>query len=387
MTPHGEKVRIAFLVRALDVGGAEVQLSAIARGLDPDQFDVSVIYYYAGGSLVQELRDAGVGLYCLEKSGRWDLIPFFFRLLATVRVLRPAILHGFLSTSNILTSLLKPLVPGLRVIWGVRASNMDHGHYDITWRVSFALERLLSRHANRIIANSRAGRDHILENGFSGGRIEVVLNGIDTDNSSNDGNARQRLRAEWRIPAHEQLIGIIARLDPMKDHITFLRAAAQLATTHDSVRFVCVGNDGLADGNGLRALADELGIADRIVWAGFHADIRAVHKAIDLHTSCSAFGEGFSNSIAEAMASGIPNVVTDVGDSADIVGELGVVVPPRSPGQLALAWGKMLSLSTAERRSLAERCRQRILDNFSRRAMIERMTAIYQEEAARRGKT
>ncbi len=96
MTSHSEKIRITFLVRALEVGGAEVQLSAVARGLDPDRFEVSVVCFYAGGALEQEIRDAGVRLCCLNKLGRWDLIPFFFRLLRTMRDLRPDFLHAFL---------------------------------------------------------------------------------------------------------------------------------------------------------------------------------------------------------------------------------------------------------------------------------------------------
>lgn len=384
MTSHSEKIRITFLVRALEVGGAEVQLSAVARGLDPDRFEVSVVCFYAGGALEQEIRDAGVRLCCLNKLGRWDLIPFFFRLLRTMRDLRPDILHAFLGPSNILASLIKPFVPRLRVIWGIRASNMDLSHYDITWRIGFALERRLSRNADRIIANSHAGRDYILDKGFCGDHLEVVPNGIDPGIGRGDLDARRKLRAEWGVAANEKLIGIIARLDPMKDHVTFLRAAAKLVAQRRDTHFVCVGSDGLADGGALRALACELGIADRVIWAGFHTDIAAVHNAIDIHTSSSAFGEGFSNSIAEAMASGVPNTVTDVGDSARIVGELGTVVPPRDPDALADGWRRLLSLDEEERRSLGERCRTRIHDNFSRSAMIKHMSAIYRDEAAER---
>jgi len=380
MKPPADKIRVSFLVRSLDVGGAEVQLSAIARGLDPERFEVSVIHFYAGGALEQELSDAGVNLYCLDKTGRWDLLPFFFRLLRIIRKLRPAVLHSFLGISNILAALMKLLTPRLRVIWGIRASNMDLTNYDITWRISFVLERLLSRYPDRIVSNSQAGADYILEQEFSGRRLEVVPNGIESKISSTDADARQRLRAEWGIPPEQKLIGMIARLDPMKDHMTFLRAAARLLAKRNDTQFVCVGGDGLTDRKRLRDFADELHIADKIVWAGYRADIGTVHSAIDLHTSCSAFGEGFSNSIAETMASGIPNVVTDVGDSAYIVGEFGAVVPPGSPTLLAQSWDELLSLTIEERQILVANCRQRIRDNFSHHRMTERMTAIYGEE-------
>jgi glycosyltransferase involved in cell wall biosynthesis len=155
----------------------------------------------------------------------------------------------------------------------------------------------------------------------------------------------------------------------MKDHGTFLDAAARLAAERDDVRFVCVGDGLPAYRASLERRAAELGLGARLTWAGRRGDVPAVLSALDLLTSSSAFGEGFSNVIAEAMACGVPCVVTDVGDSAAIVGELGAVVPPRDPRALVGAWCTVL-----ERRDEFPEAelRGRIERKFSLDALIER---------------
>jgi glycosyltransferase involved in cell wall biosynthesis len=162
----------------------------------------------------------------------------------------------------------------------------------------------------------------------------------------------------------EFLIGIVARIDPMKDHDTFLRAAAVLATTASS-RFVVVGTGHQDDLRHLGATASRLGIDTQVVWAGAREDMSAVYSAIDIVTSSSAFGEGFSNSLAEAMACETICVATDVGDSRSVLADTGEVVPPRDPGALATAWGKILAMTPQARRELGFRARVRIMTHFT----------------------
>ena len=134
------------------------------------------------------------------------------------------------------------------------------------------------------------------------------------------------MRLEWGIAECEKLIGQVGRLDPMKDHSTFLKAAALLAHERKDVRFVCVGEGPTGYRDELYSLAKTLGLASRLIWAGSRRDMPAVYNAFDVAVSSSRWGEGLPNVIAEAMACGVPCVVTDVGDSAFVVDKLGVVV-------------------------------------------------------------
>jgi glycosyltransferase involved in cell wall biosynthesis len=372
------KVSVVLLTRSLEVGGAEVQLASLATGLPQDRFQVTVLCFYAIGPLLDLLREAGVRVISLEKSGRWEIVRFFVRLLRELRRLQPDVLHAFLGPPNVLAALVKPFLPKTFIVWGVRASNTDLKQYDFTRRWSFKVECWLSRHADLIVANSFAGREHVKAKGFFDKQLTVVANGIDTARFSRDEKARQAVRYDWGVSPADCLIGLIGRLDPVKDHETFLRAAAMLVKEKEPVRFVCIGQDGLSGLDRLGALADTLGLADRIIWAGHRSDLPRVVNALDIHCSTSS-AEGFSNAIAETMAAGVPNVATDVGDSARIVGDLGRIVAPGDPAALARACLQLIALGSKGRRDMGNRCAQHIETEFSRSKMIERMAEIYRE--------
>ena len=129
----------------------------------------------------------------------------------------------------------------------------------------------------------------------------------------------------------------------------------------------------------LERLAGDLGLDHRLIWAGERSDVAAAMSALDLHTSASLFGEGFSNAVAEAMAAGVPCVVTEVGDSRLIVGDCGAVVPPNDVEALARGWAQLLDQETDARRDLAVRCRARIVAEFSLVSMVARTESLYRE--------
>ncbi|MHC5827541.1 MAG: glycosyltransferase, partial [Nostoc sp.] len=143
-----------------------------------------------------------------------------------------------------------------------------------------------------------------------------------------------QVRTEWRISKDTILIGLVGRLDPMKDHPTFLKAVALLCKEREDIRFVCVGMGSHEYAQELYQLAEELEVAEKVIWAGGRADMPDIYNALDINCSSSSYGEGFSNVIGEAMACGVPCVVTDVGDSAWIIGDTGIVVPPNNPEAL-----------------------------------------------------
>ncbi|MBX5462219.1 MAG: glycosyltransferase [Steroidobacteraceae bacterium] len=361
---------IVFLTRSLERGGAERQLILLAHALRQRGHKVAVVTFYDGGALSGELRGTGVRVISLGKRGRWDIARFLFHLVRHLRRERPMVLHGYLTVANVLTAILKPLLPGTRVVWGVRASDMDLSQYDWFARLTDHIERTLAHCADRIIVNSQAGLRHALSRGFPASKATVVPNGIDTLRFRPDAEGRARARAEWGVPDTAVLIGVVARLDPMKDHPNFLRAASIVARHEPDVRFVSVGGGSAASRTALQAMSRSLGIESRVVWAGAWDDMRAAYNALDVCCSSSAYGEGFSNSVAEAMACGTPCVVTDVGDSALVVGATGAVVAPRKPEELAHALLRMIRMSPQDRADCGMEARRRIETEFS----VERLT-------------
>lgn len=363
---------ILFLARSLDRGGAERQLVVLVKGLARQGHAVAVAVFFGGGVYEAELAEAGVRVINLGKQGRWDVLPFLNRLVRLLRKERPAVLHSYLGVPNILAAALKPLLPGTRIIWGVRASNVDLSRYDWLSRLAYSLERRLARFADCIISNSQAGKRYAVANGFSEDKIDVIPNGINTEYFRFVAEGRKKVRSAWGLDEDEVLVGLVARLDPMKDHLGFLAAAGRIARERHDVRFVCVGDGLVVYAEELKQQAATLGLTNRLIWAGARDNMPAVYSALDIAVSSSSFGEGFSNTIAEAMACGVPCVVTDVGDSAHIVGDTGSVVAPGDHSALAAAIQHLIALPPEERRALGEMCRTRIVSEFDMHRLVQR---------------
>src|ERR1051325_5642222 len=107
--------RLALLIRSLDYGGAERHLLTLSRALDKERFSVTVLHFYPGGRLEDELKASGVPVISLDKSGRWDVLRFSWKLVRQLRGIRPDVMHSFLVEPNLLTVFLKPLFPGARI--------------------------------------------------------------------------------------------------------------------------------------------------------------------------------------------------------------------------------------------------------------------------------
>nr|WHW29509.1 putative glycosyl transferase, group 1 [uncultured bacterium] len=363
--------RVVLVARQLAHGGAERQVVALARELGARGVDVHLLVFYSGGAFDAELVAAGIALHCLDKQGRWDAAGFIWRFVSTLRRLEPSAVYSFLDVPNILAVLAWWFVWRPRLVWSIRAAGMEMHHYDWLNRSLPWVEARLSRWADLTIANSQAGAAWAVRRGFPRDRLCVVENGIDTRRFRPDAAGRARLRALWGIPDGVCLVGLVARLDPMKDHKGFLHACAALRVVGDEVHFVCVGVGDKGYQGELVALAHRLGLEKRMVWAGSQADMAAVHSAIDIACSASAFGEGFSNSIGEAMACGTPCVVSDVGDSARIVGPFGEVVPPGDAQAMCDAIGRMRGRIRLEPHLHTE-VRMRIETEFSLERMVTR---------------
>lgn len=357
---------VLLLCRSLDVGGTERQIVALAKRSHLQGHRVAVAIFYPNGALASDLYAAGVTVFDLNKSGRWDVLPFLFRLMRLVRTWKPKTIYSFLGGPNILTVCIKPFLRGVAIVWGVRASRVDLHRYDWLLRASYRIECQLSRFASLIICNSIAGLEYAAAHGFPRKKMIVIPNGIDTETFKPDPGARWRIRRDWGIADSEILVGLVARLDPMKDHATFLYAAAMVATRRPNIRFVCVGDGPSFFTIQLHRLGAELGLAEKLTWAGMCRDAPAVFSALDIAVSSSC-GEGFSNVIAEAMACGAPCVVTDVGDSKAIVDQLGIVVNPGSPAELCDGIDRMVERLTPAVRGAV---RASIVNRFNTEIMV-----------------
>ncbi|NEP28701.1 glycosyltransferase, partial [Moorena sp. SIO3I6] len=214
--------------------------------------------------------------------------------------------------------------------------------------------------------------------GYSSQNSCVIPNGFDTSLFKPSLEARAAFRSELGLSEQSILIGLIGRYHPMKDHPNFIRAASLLVKEFPDVHFIMVGTEVDQDNNFLSSLIQDLGLSNHIHLLGERSDIPRLTAALDINTLASAYGEAFPLVIGEAMSSGVPCVVTDVGDSAWIVGNTGRVVPPRNSEALARAWKELILMGNEGRKVLGKAARSRIIDSFSINSVVAQYESLYE---------
>lgn len=359
-------MKVLLFSRSLNAGGAERQLVLLAKALHARGIAVSVMVFYGDGEYRSELEAAGVPVIDLQKSGRWDVFGFGFRMVRSVRQARPDVIYS-LMVANIIVVALKPLLGNTIIVWGVRSSDIDLSEYDGLTKVFDRLAVCLSRFADAVICNSERGRKHVRYQGYTNEAIHVIPNGIDIVRYSHQESSRLEKRAEWQIPEDAPVIGVMARIDAMKDHATILRAFKQVQNICANARLVCVGAGNSKLRDTLMQQTISLNLQQSVMWVGHSKDPVKEYSAFDVLVS-SSLTEAFPNVIGEAMACGLPVVATDVGDCRRILGDCGWIVPSNSCEALASAIGKAIENLPMWR---PERSRERVEENYGVNAMVD----------------
>jgi glycosyltransferase involved in cell wall biosynthesis len=373
--------RVLFVINTLQTGGAERQLAELVTRMDAGRFAVTVATFYRGGAFWDYIeRHSTVALCCLEKRGRWDLIGFTARLLQLARTFRPHAIVGLVGGQLFVLPVGR--LVGASVVWSIRHANMEIRQDPPISRLYTRLCALLSPIVDVILYNSHAGQTTHRQIGFRPPRQELIFNGIDTDTFRPDPLARATTRAEWRVSAHHVLVGVVGRAHPVKDLQLFFRAFAQVAERHPRTIAIHVGKADGYEGQALRNLVADLGIAERVTWAGPRADMPNVYNAFDVLASSSR-DEAFPNAIAEAMSCGVPVVATDAGDSAALLGSHGSLVPRHDVNCFADGLNELVALWPRERRQLGAAARRHVVDNFAVDLMVSRMQSLLEAVGGR----
>lgn len=363
-----EKIRILFLLNSLNPGGAERQFLNLLDNIDKEKFFPIVVTYYSG-KWDERIKE---NLCCLKLKNRFDVSGIFFRLKKIVKQTNPHIIYGLYGDSCAFSLIQK--TRKLRIIWGLRASNIDFDKYSFFSRIIYKINALLSRFTDAIIVNSYTGFEYNKKNGYLAEKMVVIPNGIDTDYFKKNPEKASNIRKELNISDGCFLIGRIGRYDAMKDYPVFIEACAGISKKNPNVKFLIAGS-GCNNNDELKNLADKNGIFDKLYIWGNREDLPDIYSACDITVSSSRFGEGFPNVIAESMSCETPCVATDVGDSRVIVGDLGVVVKPGQQDLLSKACLELLVQSSESRLKLGRNAREHIISNFS----IEKMARDTEE--------
>jgi glycosyltransferase involved in cell wall biosynthesis len=212
--------------------------------------------------------------------------------------------------------------------------------------------------------------------GYHPRRWFFIPNGLELDEWGPEIVDRREIRTTLGLPQTAPVVGMIGRYDPQKDHANFLAAASLVVARHPQARFVLVGRD-----------IDKLPSASWLLLMGERDDVPRLMQALDIFVLSSSYGEGSSNVVAEAMASELPCVVTDVGDSAGMVGDTGLVVPPRDSEALAAAIEALILESPEIRAERGRRARALIRQTYSFKRSADMYQQLWQSMTADKGES
>lgn len=336
--PARPTVHVVFSIDTMSVGGTEINAVRTAERLDPNRFRLTVVTLRGEGPLVARYERAGVSVVRFPIQSLYGP-PTWRQTVRLARFLRRegvSIVHCHDQYSNFFTTLSARLA-GVPVIIASKRWLHSPLRYRIANGIGF-------RAATRVLANSEAVAESLMrEDLLARRRIVVIPNFVGEEAFVPPTSAEYvAWRREFALPDDAIVIGIVASLLPIKDHASLVRAVARLAARWPALRLIVVGQG--PELTRLQDLVAQLGIHDRVRFAGYRPQTPSLHFLFDISV-LSSVSEGFPNSLVEAMAAGRAIVATDVGGVRDAVrdGLNGLLVPARDPAAMAAALEALLA--------------------------------------------
>lgn len=371
---------VLHVITGLSTGGAERALYNVLAGGLAKSSNVAVLSLLDEGTYGSLIRDLGVPVYTLGMR-RGLPGPNALRQLKTIMSdIGPDVVQGWMYHGNLAASLATWIAPGrrARLAWNIRQTLYSlEGEKALTRQVIRA-NRWVSGNADAIVYNSNVSREQHEHFGFASRVGQLIPNGFNTAELQPDPKRGRIMRAALAISPEATVIGHVARLHPMKDHASFLRAAVAVMWNRPDVVALLVGREVTRDSTILTGIVPPE-LADRFYFTGERRDVSDLMRAMDVFCQSSCRSEAFPNVLGEAMALGVPCVATNVGDSRDIVGETGQIVPPSDSAALADALATMTERTPAERTSLGGEARARIEARYALPSVVEQYSKLYEQ--------
>mgnify|MGYP006271093153 CR=1 FL=1 len=367
-------MKVLHVITGLETGGAEQALVRLVDGLRGHGVASVVVSLRGAGTQGPRLEALGVPVHALEL--RPATLPAgLLRLRALATRTGPAVVHGWMYHGCLGATLA---IPGVPRIWGIRHSVVDLAFEKPATRAAIRAGSRVSGRADRIVYNAETARAQHRALGYAADRDLVLGNGFQVIEAGDAAVRRARVRATLGLAPDAFVVGHFARFHPMKDHAGFLDAIATLERELPELR-VLLGGRGVDPGNPL--VRGRTALASVLQALGERRDVPDLLCACDVLCVSSRWGEAFPNVIGEAMACGVPCVVTDVGDSARIVGDTGYVVPPGAPSVLGRALRAVHALGREGRARLGASARERVRSRHGLDAVVAGYADLYRDLA------
>ncbi|VWC28004.1 glycosyl transferase [Burkholderia pseudomultivorans] len=385
--PASIRMKIIHIISGLGLGGAETTLLNLVKNTQGSSVSHAVISLSSLDTLANDLRIAGAEVRILGMNARIPSPARIVQLIKWIIELRPDVVQTWMYHADLFGGIAARIarialrsrsVPRPFVIaWGIHRTEVPIKHSAFL-RILVRLCALSSHFIPDIIifCAEAAYKSHCTF-GYKNKLMKIIRNGFDTKQFSPNPKSHNELTAALGLPNETVLIGIVGRFNPAKDFDNFFRASTILASRSMGCHFVMVGNRVDRNNEALVAYADGPELKGKVHLLGARRDIPNLMPGFDI-LCLSSRTEGFPTVVGEAMACGVPCVVTDVGDTATLVGNTGIVVPPVNSNALADGLERMVLMPNNERKQLGIQARSRILDEYSIEACWKRYQQAYE---------
>ncbi|USO01192.1 MAG: glycosyltransferase [Alphaproteobacteria bacterium] len=367
-------MRICFVIGSLACGGAERQLINLAKGLRQRKHDIHIVSLKPLDKENPLACESGLHYHSLSIHGGREMAFGIPSLVSLFYRLRPHIIHSYLPLSNVLMAALKPFIPKHKLVWGIRDSLATWGGYSLKTRTIASLERLLSQVPHRIIVNSHTGQKNLHTRGYRAPQ-EIIPNGIDTDFFC---PGHSQFRQSLGISHENILIGMVTRVQRIKNIERFIAAAAHVSRANSTVRFVLVGSGDKDYKEKLEKMVESQGLSSVFHFYPHITNPVAIYRSLDIHVLTSV-AEGFPNTLCEAMACGVPCASAQVGDASAIIGAHGETFNPSTTLSVVNAITLLVKRIQGDKENIRNQCRNHITDNFTCERLVKRTEHVLQQ--------
>ena len=372
-----KSIRLVHVITGLDVGGAEAMLDKLLRGMNSELFSNEVISLTDVGPIGTELRNSGFKVTSLAMRRGLPSPLGVLKLFFAFGKSSPDLVLTWMYHADLIGGTVARLCGIKNLCWNVRHCNLDTDQNKfLTILTAKACAVLSALVPSRIVCNSRAGLAVHRDFGYLAEKLSVIPNGFDTEKFFPDEKTRKKTRKSLGIDDDQFVFGNVGRYNPQKNHSDLLDAFALVLRDNPRAILVCCGREVSLENHQIKEQIERLNLHSNVLLLGFRKDVTELLNSFDTYVS-SSLGEGFSNSIGEAMAVGIPCVVTDVGDSKDLVGQTGWTVDPGCHFKLAEGMSAALLTSMSELSKKGSSARRRIVEVFSIQSVVSSFEQFY----------
>jgi len=362
---NDRKIPITHIITGLNVGGAEMMLLKLLRAVDLEHYPSRVISLTDTGVIGSQIESLGIPVAAMGmKPGRFSNFDIK-KLSREIKEQNPAVIQTWMYHADFIGGWAAKSAGVKGIAWNIRNSTLDVRKSKASTLAIVGVCALLSQFIPRriVVCSHSASKVH-QKIGYSAKKMVVIPNGFDLDTFKPDPAAGFAFRSKLNLTADTPVVGLAARFDEQKDHQTFIRSAVIVLKTLPQTHFLLCGDGITEDNEKLLQWVKETGFPANFHLLDRQSDMPTFHAACDVSVSSSAYGESFSNVLGEAMACGIPCVATNVGGAEEVLGDTGIIVPPRDPEALANGIVEILALPNDQRQLMGQHSRERILENF-----------------------